>query len=163
MSLLVVRHGHAGRRSAYRGDDRERPLSPRGRARAEELVSLLRGYRPQRILSSLAVRFRATVQPLAEAVDLVVEPTEELAEGHGADAARLLERMVGEAAVLCTHGDVTMDLLEVLVPDPASPQRRTFQLQKGEVWVVRPVGSAPTIVEHLRRRPVRARRPGPGG
>ncbi len=41
MPLLVVRHAHAGRRSAYRGDDRVRPLSPRGKARARELVPLL--------------------------------------------------------------------------------------------------------------------------
>ncbi len=73
MALLLVRHANAGRRSAYKGDDRLRPLSPRGRARASELVPLLAPYRPQRILSSPYVRCCETVQPLAEALGLPVE------------------------------------------------------------------------------------------
>ena len=151
MPLLVVRHAHAGRRSAYRGDDRTRPLSPRGVVRAGELVPLLSEYRPQRILSSPFVRCCATVQPLAEALGLAVESVDELAEGHGADAVRLLATMAGESAVLCTHGDVATAMLEVLVPDPLDPQRRSFRLQKGEVWVVQSTGSRPAIVQHLRR------------
>ena len=70
MPLLVVRHAHAGRRSAYKGDDRARPLSPRGVVRARQLVLLLSEYRPQRILSSPYVRCCATVQPLAESLGL---------------------------------------------------------------------------------------------
>src|ERR1019366_10279541 len=106
MPLLVVRHANAGRRSAYKGDDRLRPLSSRGHKRAEALVPLLSRYRPQRILSSPFVRCCETVQPIAEASALAVESVEELAEGHGADAVRLMITMAGEAAVLCTHGDV---------------------------------------------------------
>ncbi|MGH3579725.1 MAG: SixA phosphatase family protein, partial [Mycobacterium sp.] len=56
MPLLLVRHGHAGRRSAYKGDDRVRPLSERGLAQAQTLVPLLSKYRPQRVLSSPFVR-----------------------------------------------------------------------------------------------------------
>jgi len=119
--------------------------------RAGELVPLLSEYRPQRILSSPFVRCCATVQPLAEALGLAVESVDELAEGHGADAVRLLATMAGESAVLCTHGDVATAMLEVLVPDPLDPQRRSFRLQKGEVWVVQSNGSRPAIVQHLRR------------
>ncbi len=163
MPLLVVRHAHAGRRSAYRGDDRLRPLSPRGKARARELVALLSDYRPQRILSSPYVRCCATVQPLAEALGLPVESIDELAEGHGDDAVRLLTTMAGESAVLCTHGDVAAELLEALVPDPAPADRKTLRLQKGEVWVVQSTGSSLAIVDHLRRLPVPATRPPESG
>jgi len=163
MPLLVVRHAHAGRRSAYRGDDRVRPLSPRGKARALELVPLLSEFRPQRILSSPFVRCCATVQPLAEALELAVESVDELAEGHGDDAVRLLATMGGESAVLCTHGDVASDLLEVLVPDAKSPDRKAFRLQKGEVWVVQSTGSSLAIVQHLRRLASSAQRPPEGG
>jgi phosphohistidine phosphatase SixA len=163
MPLLVVRHAHAGRRSAFRGDDRARPLSTRGKARARELVPLLSEYRPQRILSSPYVRCCATVQPLAEALDLAVESVDELAEGHGTDAVRLLATMGGESAVLCTHGDVASDLLDVLVPDPKSPDRKAFRLQKGEVWVVQSTGSSLAIVQHLRRLPASAQKPTEGG
>jgi broad specificity phosphatase PhoE len=120
--------------------------------RAGELVPLLSEYRPQRILSSPFVRCCATVQPLAEALGLAVESVDELAEGHGADAVRLLATMAGESAVLCTHGDVAAAMLEALVPDPKDPQRRSFRLQKGEVWVVQSTGSRPAIVQHLRRQ-----------
>ena len=163
MPLLVVRHAHAGRRSAYRGDDRLRPLSPRGKARARGLVPLLSDYRPQRILSSPYVRCCATVQPLAEALGLPVESIDELAEGHGDDAVRLLTTMAGESAVLCTHGDVAAELLEALVPDPTPADRKALRLQKGEVWVVQSTGSSLTIVDHLRRPPVPATRPPESG
>jgi len=159
MPLLVVRHAHAGRRSAYRGDDRVRPLSPRGKARARELVPLLVEYRPQRILSSPYVRCCASVQPTAEALGLPVESVDELAEGHGNEAVRLLATMGGESAILCTHGDVAAEMLEVLVPDPKSPDRKAYRLQKGEVWVVQSTGSSLAIVQHLGRLPAPAQRP----
>jgi phosphohistidine phosphatase SixA len=151
MPLLVVRHANAGRRSAYRGDDRTRPLSSRGVVRARELVLVLTEYRPQRILSSPYVRCCATVQPLAESLGLAVESVDELAEGHGVDAVRLVATMAGESAVLCTHGDVATEILEALVPDPKDPARKALRLQKGEVWVVQSNGSQPAIVQHLRR------------
>jgi len=80
MPLLVVRHARAGRRSAYDGDDLDRPLSPRGRDQAEDLVPLLAGYRPRRILSSPAGRCFETVRPVAEILGLSIESVGELAE-----------------------------------------------------------------------------------
>jgi 8-oxo-dGTP diphosphatase len=153
MPLLVVRHANAGRRSAYRGDDRLRPLSPRGVARARELAPVLAGYRPQRILSSPFVRCCATVQPVAETLGLAVESVDELAEGHSADAVRLLATMAGESAVLCTHGDVAADMLDVLAPDATASDRKGLRLQKGEVWIVHSTGPSLSIVEHIRRVP----------
>jgi 8-oxo-dGTP diphosphatase len=161
MALLVVRHAHAGRRSASKGDDRVRPLSPRGRARADALIPILAAYRPKRILSSPYVRCCETVQPVAESLGLAVESVDELAEGHGSDAIRLLTTMAGESAVLCTHGDVANALLDFLVPDPSAKGRASMRLQKGDVWVVQSIGKALAIAEHL-RRPV-ASKPVDGG
>jgi 8-oxo-dGTP diphosphatase len=157
MPILLVRHAHAGRRSAYRGDDRTRPLSPRGLAQADALIPLLGGFRPQRILSSPFVRCCETVRPVAEALGLAVESVDELAEGHGADALRLLERMAGESAVLCTHGDVATDVLETLALDYTATERRSLRLQKGEVWVVQSIGATLTIVEHIKQSKVAGR------
>ena len=100
---------------------------------------------------------------MAEALDLAVESVDELAEGHGAEAVRLMTTMAGESAVLCTHGDVALEMLEVLVPDPKSPERRTLRLQKGEVWVVQSTGSSPIIVQHLRRLASSGQGPAEGG
>ncbi|MGO8873025.1 MAG: SixA phosphatase family protein [Acidimicrobiales bacterium] len=162
MPLLVVRHAPAGRRSAYAGDDRVRPLSPRGRARAAELVPLLRHYRPQRVLSSPFVRCYETVQPLAVTLGLPVESVDELAEGHGADAVRLVHRMAGESAILCTHGDVALELLEALAPGSDDGSKAPLRLQKGDVWVVQSVGDELAIVDRLGRAGGRARKPAKG-
>jgi 8-oxo-dGTP diphosphatase len=150
MPLLLVRHGHAGRRSAYQGDDRVRPLSQRGRAQAQSLVPLLSDYRPQRVLSSPFVRCFETVRPAAEALGLAVESIDELAEGHGAEALRLMERMEGESAVLCTHGDVATEVLDSLAGERTSKEKQSMRLQKGDVWVIQSTGSSLAIVTRLR-------------
>ena len=155
MPLLVVRHARAGRRSAYEGDDLDRPLSTRGRAQAEGLVPLLVGYQPRRILSSPAIRCFETVRPLAESLALPIESVGELAEGHGSEALHLLHRMAGETAVLCTHGDIAAELLEDLTPGMSSKARYKLRLLKGEVWVVGTSGDSLEIVEHLHQEPRR--------
>jgi 8-oxo-dGTP diphosphatase len=114
---------------------------------------VLAGYRPQRILSSPFVRCCATVQPVAETLGLAVESVDELAEGHSADAVRLLATMAGESAILCTHGDVAADMLDFLAPDATSADRKRLRLQKGEVWVVHSKGPSLSIAEHIRRVP----------
>jgi len=149
MPLLLVRHANAGRRSAYTGDDRVRPLSSRGLAQADGLVPLLKGYRPRRILSSPYVRCCETVRPLSEALALPVETVDALAEGHGSETLRLMERMAGESAVLCTHGDVALEVLDALAGQRPAKVRQSLRLQKGEVWVVQSAGTSLSIVEHL--------------
>jgi 8-oxo-dGTP diphosphatase len=155
MPLLVVRHARAGRRSAYTGDDRERPLSPRGRTQAEALVPLLAAYRPRRVLSSPAVRCFETVRPLADSLGLPIESVGELGEGHGPDALALLEWMAGETAVLCTHRDVATALLDALADGRTKKARHQLRLLKGEVWVVQSTGSHLEIVDHLHQEPRR--------
>ncbi len=150
MPILVVRHARAGRRSAYQGDDRDRPLSPRGRAQAEALVGLLDGYRPRRILSSPYVRCYETVRPLSEALGLPVESVDELGEGSGPAALALLERMAGESAVLCTHRDIATALLAALADGMTAKERHALRLQKAEAWVIQSTGARLTIVDHLR-------------
>ena len=44
-TVLVVRHGTAGRKKRYKGDDRKRPLDKHGRAQAESLVGAAAGVR----------------------------------------------------------------------------------------------------------------------
>jgi 8-oxo-dGTP diphosphatase len=43
-AVLIVRHGTAGSKSRYKGDDRKRPLDKRGRAQAESLVGVLLAF-----------------------------------------------------------------------------------------------------------------------
>lgn len=149
MPLLLVRHGHAGRRSAFQGDDRLRPLSKRGRAQAMALVPILSDYRPRRILSSPHLRCRETVQPTAESLGLPLEPVDELAEGNEQDAVQLVRRMAGEPAVLCTHGDVATAVFESLAGEGGAGSDHSH-LQKGDTWVLGSRGSSLVIVDHIR-------------
>ena len=110
---------------------------------------------PGRVLSSPAVRCFETVRPLAEVLGLPIESVGELGEGHGPAALRLLERMAGETAVLCTHRDVATELLEVLAADRGTKARHQLRLLKGEVWVVQSTGSSLEIVDHLHQQPRR--------
>jgi phosphohistidine phosphatase SixA len=112
MAIILVRHGSAGKRGAWSGDDRLRPLDARGRKQAQGIASALADRRVDRILSSPYVRCVQTVEPLAAAFGLEVEERPELAEGAGPSApGALTEAMADRNAVLCTHGDVVEDLL----------------------------------------------------
>jgi broad specificity phosphatase PhoE len=107
VTLLVLRHTHAGDRATWRGDDRLRPVSERGERQAHALVDLLAGYPLDRILTSPYVRCVQSVEPLAAARGIEVEEEDLLAEGAPLDLVqRLLLQLAGDHAVLCSHGDV---------------------------------------------------------
>ena len=107
MSVLV-RHGSAGDRAHWAGDDRLRPLDEKGRRQAEALVEELQRFTVLRVVSSPYARCVETVEPLAAALGLEVELDDRLAEGAGDAAADLLRE---DGVVACTHGDVAHDLL----------------------------------------------------
>lgn len=108
MTSVLVRHGSAGDRHDWDGDDSLRPLDARGREQAAQLVELLRPLEVRRIVSSPFTRCVETVEPLAEALGLSVEPDDRLAEGAGHAAYVLVQE---DGIVCCTHGDVVGDLI----------------------------------------------------
>ena len=132
MTVLLVRHAEAGDRDRWEGADRVRPLSAEGQAQASGLVGQLGGFTVARVLSSPYLRCTQTVEPLAEARGLDVEPCEELAEGGAAAALVLVRRLVErpEVTVLCTHGDVMEAVLDGLGVS------RTRETEKGATWVL---------------------------
>jgi phosphohistidine phosphatase SixA len=110
MTVIVLRHASAGDRAEWTGDDRLRPLDPRGRRQASKLVAALLELGVTRVVSSPYVRCVQTVEPLADALGIEVELDDRLAEGAGPDAALELLRGI-EDAVACTHGDIVDDVL----------------------------------------------------
>lgn len=135
-TVLLVRHAEAGDRRRWEGDDRERPLSGEGRRQAERLVEALHDQPVGRILSSPYARCVQTVEPLAAARGLPVEPTDALAEGAGGASVRRLLAEVGDA-VLCSHGDVVQELVEDLGRRGVAVEGG---LAKGSTWVLDVVG-----------------------
>ena len=73
-TVLLVRHGSAGSSSVWSGDDRDRPLDACGIEQADELVRLLSRFEVGSILSADILRCTASVQPLADALALEIQP-----------------------------------------------------------------------------------------
>jgi 8-oxo-(d)GTP phosphatase len=106
VTVILLRHASAGKREAWSGDDRLRPLDKRGRAQALALRDLLRTRGVQHVLSSPYVRCTQTVAPLG----LEIVTDERLAEGAPVEATLALLHDLDEA-VACTHGDVVHAVL----------------------------------------------------
>jgi 8-oxo-dGTP diphosphatase len=136
MTLLVVRHADAGDRMAWRGDDRDRPLTARGEAQAAALVGLHAERPVTRVLTSPYRRCVQTVEPLASARGVEVEEVDALAEGAPFD---LVDRLLGAAAdgggaVLCSHGDVIGAIVTALGHRGLSRSGEGWP--KGSTWVI---------------------------
>lgn len=105
MLLLVIRHARAGDSSAWKGDDRKRPLDERGVQQAAELVRELADYSVTRILSSPYDRCVQTVEPLAAQRELEIELRDELGEHQQqVEGAELVRSLAGEPVAVCVHG-----------------------------------------------------------
>jgi 8-oxo-dGTP diphosphatase len=129
--VYLVRHARAGHRETWSGeDDTLRPLDERGRRQAETLVAQLADRDFTRILSSPYVRCVQSVEPLAKARGIPLEPVEALAEGAGEAAALELFHSLDAPAVANVHGD----LVEALTGESAKKGSTTV-LDVGESGV----------------------------
>jgi 8-oxo-dGTP diphosphatase len=135
-TLYLVRHGAAGERQEWDGEDSLRPLSKKGERQAAGLVDLLGGREIEVILTSPYVRCRQTVEPLAAATGLKIVEHPALAEAETGKSSRDLARdMAGTNAVLCSHGDVIPALLDWMARR-GMPLQPPFDCQKGSTWEV---------------------------
>ncbi len=137
VTLLLIRHANAGSRKDWAGDDRLRPLSPKGRRQARALVEQLEPWAPSRILSSPYRRCVETVKPLADELGLKVEEVEELAEGAERGALELVRSLNDSHVALCTHGDVIPVILVALADEDRLDLGPAPRQAKGSTWVLR--------------------------
>lgn len=135
MTLYVVRHAHAGQRSAWTGDDRLRPLSERGETQSRAIATSLAPHPPRRVLSSPARRCVQTMVPLADKLGIEVLEDDRLYEGASPHEVRtLLDEIADDDVVVCSHGDVIPILLDLLVDDGLTPERNLVW-QKASIWI----------------------------
>ena len=123
--FVVLRHGHAVKRSAWSGEDAERPLDTLGVEQSDALADRLAAYGVQRIHTSAARRCVQSVTPYAERVGLPVitepplsESAYEQAPAAGNDrAAGLLADAArsGQPTVLCGHRPYLPELIDHLL------------------------------------------------
>lgn len=134
--IFLVRHAHAGDKSAWRAADELRPLSPRGWQESAGIVRRLGGFDLTAALASPALRCVQTVEELADERGLPLEIDDRLR--RDADPAEILELAADEAydrAVLCTHGELIGAVLALLrargVALPADAE-----WPKGSTWLL---------------------------
>lgn len=135
MTIYLVRHAKAGKRSEWHDEDDLRPLSDTGWKQAELLAESLHKLKVTKLISSPATRCFQTLEPLAKKAKLRVEIDKRLCE-HG-DVADMLEiaEEVEDSTVLSSHGDMIPELIKML-------ERRGMKIEskpdwrKASVWVV---------------------------
>jgi 8-oxo-dGTP diphosphatase len=133
VTIYLLRHARAGRRSAWKGDDELRPLSKVGRRQAATLLDVLADADVEQIVSSPYVRCVQSVALLADARKVPVDVADELREGAPLeDALRLFEKVSGHSTVLCTHGDIVEGLLTHFKANGAKIGK--LRMEKGSVW-----------------------------
>ncbi len=135
MNVFLIRHAHAGQRKSD-SHDIYRPLSPKGRDRAQELAAVFKDHKIDAVLSSTATRCVQTVQPLAAVHGLTVQECEELWEdATAAEAIELIERHVGgNGLIVSSHGNIIPEILERLADDGVPLDGAGCQ--KGSVWAL---------------------------
>jgi 8-oxo-dGTP pyrophosphatase MutT (NUDIX family)/phosphohistidine phosphatase SixA len=140
-TVLLVRHGSAGSRARWDGEDRERPLDECGQAQADELVRLLARFDVARVASADLVRCIDTVAPFADALGLTVEPEPLLSEigypGRESEALALLRGTDPDRdAVACSQGEVIPDLVGRLMAADDLDGAEPIASAKGSVWAL---------------------------
>ena len=140
-SVLIVRHGSAGSKSRFSGDDKIRPLDKKGRAQAEALVAQLSCFGPTDVYAADRVRCHQTVEPLAEELGVTINNEPTLTEEAYADNPKRGRRRVLQIAgahrapVICTQGKVIPDLIAWWCErDGVRPDKS--RNRKGSTWVL---------------------------
>ncbi len=135
MTIYLVRHAKAGKRSEWHDEDDLRPLSDTGWKQAELLAESLFKLKVTKLISSPATRCFQTLEPLAKKAKLQVEIDKRLYEnGDVADMLEIAEE-VEDSTVLSSHGDMIPELIKTL-------ERRGMKIEskpdwrKASIWVV---------------------------
>ncbi|HVA44739.1 MAG TPA: phosphoglycerate mutase family protein [Acidimicrobiales bacterium] len=140
MTVILLRHASAGDRDQWEGDDRRRPLDPKGQRQAEAVVAGLDQFEVAAIISSPARRCVQTVEPLAEARDLAVVIDDALWEDRAADSIALVMSLVGTDTVISTHGDNIPSILQHLAVTEDVELGPHPDWKKASAWILEATG-----------------------
>lgn len=140
-TLLLVRHGRAGDKASWPGEDRLRPLDRTGQKQAQRLAVVGPCFGPEIVYSAELTRCVDTVRPLAERLGVPVrlEPEfDRTAHARHPDLAlrRLREIAAqGRPAVVCSQGEVIPDVLAALAAQDGV-ELAEVSARKGSVWAL---------------------------
>ena len=153
-TVLIVRHGTAGRKARYKGDDCQRPLDKKGRAQAESLVPQLLAFGGDSIYAAEKLRCVQTVEPTARRLDVPIAVEATLtADSYADDPKRAHKRVLAIAAqggtpVICTQGEVIPSLIDWWCKrDSVKPDKS--RNRKGSTWVLSLAQGRLIAADHL--------------
>ncbi|HZB50074.1 MAG TPA: NUDIX hydrolase [Mycobacteriales bacterium] len=156
-TVLLVRHGRAGSRASWSGEDLLRPLDAVGRRQAEALRAVLRWFGPHRVHSAELVRCVSTVAPLAQDLAVPVEAEPGLTEAAFVDDPERGIRRIAQIAaaggrtVVCSQGGVIPDIVGTLAERHGVPVRRRRgkpPARKGSIWALSFVDGRLTVADY---------------
>lgn len=148
-TVWLVRHGVAGDKEKWNGNDRRRPLTKRGKRQAGTIAGRLAGQGIERVITSPYARCVETVAPLAKEVGARVEKDDRLAEGASRkEVLELIDSMAGQNAVLCTHGDI-IPLALATLKKKGMKLKSQAHLSKGSIWEIEVVGGKYTKARYI--------------
>jgi 8-oxo-(d)GTP phosphatase len=153
-TVLIVRHGTAGSKSRYKGDDRKRPLDKRGRAQAESLVGQLLAFGASELYAADRVRCHQTLEPLADELGVTIHNEPALTEEAYSDNRKTARHRILEIAsaggtpVICTQGKVIPDLIAWWCErDKVRPDKS--RNRKGSTWVMSMADGNLVAADHI--------------
>lgn len=117
--VILLRHAKAVPGHAWTGEDDTRPLTARGQAQAMQIVPILEAYAPQALVTSTAVRCRATLAPYAEHAS-IAPVSERILSQSAAPLNGEIRQLVAEAldpgvgTVFCSHSPVMPELISAV-------------------------------------------------
>lgn len=137
VSLILVRHGMAGKRSEWSGDDSARPLDDRGIAQAAAIGRTVGAFAPKTVVSAPLTRCIQTAEPLSCTIGLPIDQSPLVADKALKKAGRkALKQVCGWAAgdrtrVVVSQGNLIGAALDKLIGGKPGSHSR----QKGSAWV----------------------------
>jgi 8-oxo-(d)GTP phosphatase len=153
-TVLVVRHGTAGSKSRYSGDDTKRPLDKRGRAQAEALVPQLLAFGATAVYAADRVRCHQTLEPLAAELGVRINTERALTEeAYAKSPKRGRHQMLWIAAqagtpAICSQGKVIPDLIAWWCErDGVRPDKA--RNHKGSTWVLSLAAGKLIAADHI--------------
>ena len=143
--LVLLRHAKALSRDEWQGDDDDRPLDSLGQMQAKRLLSIYQAFNLEQIHTSDAIRCYDTVEPMAKALGLRLEVSNNLSESafkkdkeDAFDYARDLIKS-DKRALLCSHHPILPKVLNKLTKksDVESDEEKLYP---ADAWVIHRIG-----------------------
>jgi 8-oxo-dGTP diphosphatase len=138
--MVLVRHGHAGTKEGWAGDDRLRPLDARGRRQAKHLLDVLVPLSPTRLISSPYTRCLQTMELISTKTGLPIEEDVAFTPNAAPRAVEVVRSLSAQdpssRVVVCTHGEVMGEVLGVIASEDGIRLSRRPPGLKGCAWIL---------------------------